>query len=302
MRYYHKDCEPQLIPTLNLERRHRKRKFSEAWPEIEVQRLQKVRIERRDLREGLRKWRYERAKLEHREREPYKVFVDATLDALVDEMPDTDEQLRRCYGIGQKRANKYGTALLQLIRTYKENHGYSTSSETDDTLPGPAPKEVPNCRTSNERDHHADKTGHYVYIPASPLAMVGNTINSETSQNKETRLKDASTTEDSKRHQEASKCRTSNKRKHHAVKTGHYVYIPASPLAIVGNSIKSESSHKNETSLIDATKNQSFSPPLTTTKDSKRHAPSMEDYDALHHKVSNMSVTCSTDVKPQPIT
>ncbi len=219
MRYYHKDCVPQLIPTLNLEPRYRKRKFSEAWPEIELQRLRKVRIERRDLREGLQKWRLKQAKLEHRVMEPFKVFVEATLDALVDEMPDTNEKLMRCYGIGRKRAKKYGSALLQLIRTYKETHGYTYSTSS---VPTPN-SEASNNRASDEKDHHVFTTGRDMYIPASPIAMDTNANESEPSQS----------------------------------------YI------------------------------------VRITNDPNQHVPSMTECEKLQQKVSNMSVTCSTDLRLQ---
>ncbi|MBI3370447.1 MAG: DNA helicase RecQ [Betaproteobacteria bacterium] len=47
----------------------------------------------------------------------YVVFHDATLEAIAASRPDTDAELRAVSGIGERKLERYGDALLKLVRT-----------------------------------------------------------------------------------------------------------------------------------------------------------------------------------------
>jgi DNA helicase-2/ATP-dependent DNA helicase PcrA len=66
-----------------------------------------------DLFEALRTWRKERADAESVP--AFVVFSDATLEALAEVKPGSEEELLRIPGIGAAKREKYGAELLQII-------------------------------------------------------------------------------------------------------------------------------------------------------------------------------------------
>jgi DNA helicase II / ATP-dependent DNA helicase PcrA len=68
------------------------------------------------LRELLRSWRKDRADTDSVP--AYVVFTNVTLDALVDIAPTTLDDLRRIPGIGPAKRERYGEAIVALIRDY----------------------------------------------------------------------------------------------------------------------------------------------------------------------------------------
>ena len=51
---------------------------------------------------------------------PYFIFTDATLREMCAEKPENGQQLLRVSGVGEKKAEKYGKAFMEEIRTYIE--------------------------------------------------------------------------------------------------------------------------------------------------------------------------------------
>ena len=50
----------------------------------------------------------------------YVVFHDATLEGIASSRPQTHDQLRAVAGIGDKKLERYGEALLSLVRSEAE--------------------------------------------------------------------------------------------------------------------------------------------------------------------------------------
>ena len=47
----------------------------------------------------------------------YVVFHDATLETIAELKPRTPEQLRGVSGVGDRKLERYGAALLEIVRT-----------------------------------------------------------------------------------------------------------------------------------------------------------------------------------------
>ncbi|MBR4132238.1 MAG: DNA helicase RecQ [Oscillospiraceae bacterium] len=74
-----------------------------------------------DLFEQLRALRSDLAR---RARVPaYVIFHDATLRDMAAKRPTTAEELLTVSGVGERKAEKYGQAVLKVIRTWKTQHG-----------------------------------------------------------------------------------------------------------------------------------------------------------------------------------
>ncbi len=67
-----------------------------------------------DLLERLKAWRL--AEATHRAVPAYVIFTDATLEAVADVMPDSAEGLMAVSGIGPAKVERYGDALLAILR------------------------------------------------------------------------------------------------------------------------------------------------------------------------------------------
>jgi len=85
--------------------RTRKRRSGEAFS-----------IEAADARlfEALRAWRRERAAEQHVP--PYVIFHDATLAAIARQRPASTDALARISGVGQKKLERYGSRVLEIVR------------------------------------------------------------------------------------------------------------------------------------------------------------------------------------------
>mgnify|MGYP006309988077 FL=1 len=75
--------------------------------------------EEKQLYEKLRKWRNERAKQE--EVSPFILFSNDHLTKIAKEKPDSLEKLSKIYGVGKKKSDKYGDAVLKIIREESKN-------------------------------------------------------------------------------------------------------------------------------------------------------------------------------------
>ena len=47
---------------------------------------------------------------------PYVIFGDRTLRELAEKRPDSVSSLKKCYGIGENKAEKFGMELVELIK------------------------------------------------------------------------------------------------------------------------------------------------------------------------------------------
>jgi ATP-dependent DNA helicase RecQ len=66
------------------------------------------------VEEALRAWRREEAK--RNGVPPFRIFSDRTLRELAAQMPATQGALLAIHGIGSRTAEKYGAAILRLLR------------------------------------------------------------------------------------------------------------------------------------------------------------------------------------------
>lgn len=76
------------------------------------------------LFENLRQWRAAEAKCQGVP--PYVICSDRVLVDLATYLPMTSDDLPRIAGIGAVRAERYGVALLEIIRKYAEEHGLTS--------------------------------------------------------------------------------------------------------------------------------------------------------------------------------
>jgi ATP-dependent DNA helicase RecQ len=68
------------------------------------------------LFDALRAWRRERASEQHVP--PYVIFHDATLADIARNRPKTSEDLKNVSGVGQSKIQRYGSAVLELVREH----------------------------------------------------------------------------------------------------------------------------------------------------------------------------------------
>ena len=66
----------------------------------------------------IKNWRRERA---YKEKiKPYIIFSDATIIEIVNKQPKDIHELMNIRGIGEKKINKYGTDIINLIKEYNK--------------------------------------------------------------------------------------------------------------------------------------------------------------------------------------
>lgn len=70
-------------------------------------------INKEELKEKLKKYRGRKA-YEYNI-EPYKVYTDAMLDAVLEKAPTTMKELMNVKGFGEKRCEYYGEDILAII-------------------------------------------------------------------------------------------------------------------------------------------------------------------------------------------
>ena len=68
------------------------------------------------LFEALRAWRRERAA--EQQLPPYVIFHDATLADIARQRPKTKDDLKGVSGVGQSKLQRYGAAVLELVRRH----------------------------------------------------------------------------------------------------------------------------------------------------------------------------------------
>ena len=73
-----------------------------------------VPLENQALFEALRSWRREEAALQHVP--PYVIFHDATLAEIAAARPATAAALAKAGGVGQGKLDRYGEAVLKVVR------------------------------------------------------------------------------------------------------------------------------------------------------------------------------------------
>jgi ATP-dependent DNA helicase RecQ len=68
---------------------------------------------------ALRAWRRERASEQHVP--PYVIFHDATLSDMARKRPKNSEDLKDVSGVGQSKLQRYGAAVLELVRKHSDS-------------------------------------------------------------------------------------------------------------------------------------------------------------------------------------
>jgi ATP-dependent DNA helicase RecQ len=68
------------------------------------------------LFEALRAWRRDRAAEQHVP--PYVIFHDATLADIARQRPKNKDELKSVSGVGQSKLQRYGAAVLELVRRH----------------------------------------------------------------------------------------------------------------------------------------------------------------------------------------
>lgn len=75
-----------------------------------------VAIEETPLYQALKQYRYETSKAEGVK--AYYIFNNLQLEALIAEMPRSVDELRKISGFGEVKCEKYGTAIIEILRSY----------------------------------------------------------------------------------------------------------------------------------------------------------------------------------------
>ena len=85
--------------------------------------------EARELYDALRAWRGQVARSGGRRRRPFMIVTEAVLLALAVARPSDVEELLEVKGVGPKKAEMYGGAILQIIRTSNRAYAYGQDYE-----------------------------------------------------------------------------------------------------------------------------------------------------------------------------
>lgn len=80
------------------------------------------------LFQALRAWRLEQARAQ--EAPPYVIFHDSHLRAIAAHQPITLEALSELKGVGPSKLEKYGTAVIELVRKHLE--GVANDAQAQD--------------------------------------------------------------------------------------------------------------------------------------------------------------------------
>ncbi|MBR7063717.1 MAG: RecQ family ATP-dependent DNA helicase [Treponema sp.] len=105
-----KEREPILLPISDVKRK-------KEINSIKLKQKNEVQnISENDLFIALKKWRLTEAKEQNVP--PYIIFGDKTLHELVQYMPETEDELKSIYGIGESKIERYGKAILKIIASY----------------------------------------------------------------------------------------------------------------------------------------------------------------------------------------
>lgn len=97
---------------------------------------------------------------------PYLIFSDATLKELASHIPETEADMLRIKGIGEKKYNQYGEPFLEALQAFKAEHG-DAIKKTQSVTKSAAP--------SRKKDEHASEQPSY--ITSFELFASGKTIN-----------------------------------------------------------------------------------------------------------------------------
>lgn len=74
-------------------------------------------LEKTPIYEELKKYRYETSKIENVK--PYFVFTNRELDEIISNAPRTLADLKKISGFGEVKCQKYGNAILQIVKKYQ---------------------------------------------------------------------------------------------------------------------------------------------------------------------------------------
>lgn len=77
----------------------------------------KANIEETPLYKALKQYRYYTSKAEGIK--PYLIYNNAQMEELISIMPETLEEIKQVSGFGDVKCQKYGTAILEIIKQYK---------------------------------------------------------------------------------------------------------------------------------------------------------------------------------------
>lgn len=131
--YYHRKCvSNETILELKLPEDTNKRKRNEepTTPDkklrcererqmyIDATKRSLVYSKRKDLRRALHHLRTKLAK-EQNKQPPCVVFDNAAIDDIVIKLPSNESQLLKCHGIGNRRCQDYGQAILDVVDKYR---------------------------------------------------------------------------------------------------------------------------------------------------------------------------------------
>mmetsp|Transcript_10914 Transcript_10914/g.26386 ORF Transcript_10914/g.26386 Transcript_10914/m.26386 type:complete len:240 (+) Transcript_10914:112-831(+) len=147
-KYYHKDClkttsqgislwkKAKLPPEMLLKQKGGNDLSRMNLLDLGVSKIEKKKRvsdstirERKVLRETLRLLRRDIARRLHHE--PYKVFHNSTLDALVLQLPSTKAELLKISGFGLKKTATLGPCILPIIQGYKRKQLTSPTTRTN---------------------------------------------------------------------------------------------------------------------------------------------------------------------------
>lgn len=63
---------------------------------------------------------------------PYCIFQNRTLEEMCEKLPETEKELLRIFGVGERRLDKYGKEFLSVIREYKQEKGIEIADIEDE--------------------------------------------------------------------------------------------------------------------------------------------------------------------------
>lgn len=131
-------------------------------------------IEHLELFKSLKTWRSRKAKSENLA--AFQVMHQKTLIQIAVNLPDSIPALLKVKGIGEKLADRYGTELVEMVTTYRNDNKISEISLPELQQPPPAKEKPPSPKDSKKESLKLFREGKSVPEIAEERGLVSATI------------------------------------------------------------------------------------------------------------------------------
>jgi ATP-dependent DNA helicase RecQ len=148
---------PRLLKPAEKKSEYKARSAAESWEGVDAGLFEELRAFRK--REAAEKGV-----------PPFVIFGDVTLRELAKVRPSTPQILVTVKGIGSKKRQQYGRAVLTIIKKYCEKYGLEMDTETDQALPNFG-------RSRRKKPNHTKQQAFELFAQGRSIQQVAPTIN-----------------------------------------------------------------------------------------------------------------------------